>query len=683
VLFDINFMRFLIRILPVIFSFVLISSTSTTQATHLGGGQISYEWAGGNVYNVQLVFYRDCKGIGMGNSIPIQVSDSCSKSRTETLTRDFKEEIPVLCPSDSTSCQGGQYSYPGFERVIYSGVVSLAPNCGEYVISFQTCCRNGITNLNHSNNESYYIETVINPDNIPANNSPKFNAFPALFVTDSALHNLNLGAIDPDGDSLVYSLVQPKNSPNDTVPYASGLSPSKPIYSTTPIAFDSSTGELEVTPVGPATYTIAVKVEEYRNDELIGSVIRDYTLDVIQTEANRIPNIYHPSPTPVSGQKTFTINACAGDSITFPIHTDGPDQDDSTHLSMINYSGWNELANHGATFTTSYGVDSTAEGLFTWSIDSSNVRYRPYSFSLVVEDKNCGANGYQVFQYQIFVRCPYPNQSGPLTAHAGSDTSICISGTPVKLGEEPYAKGGTPPYTFDWALSPSYQTGQNFVTNSAVTYTQPDSGINRYILKVTDANAQVVCDTVQIVADVTTALSFNQDKVYCAWDTISLEGMTNKNTQAWWYNSDSSFVTNTSQVEVSPSKQTTYIFASQGANNCVARDSVTLMPDSAKCCPQDVDLRLNNSSISSSALCLDTVSFALGGGHVQLEGGVWPSPDTIVNEYWIKLTPPGVQHDTLPFLTRLPHTMQKIPFSQQTLMFTYSWLTMVASIRIH
>ena len=104
------------------------------------------------------------------------------------------------------------------------------------------------------------------------NNSPTFSQYPTPFVCAGNYFCYNNGAIEIDGDSLVYSLVTPLSN-TGTVTYISPYSPTNPVGGGS--LFDPSTGNLCVTPPTIVAGVVAMKVSEYRNGVLIGSIIRD------------------------------------------------------------------------------------------------------------------------------------------------------------------------------------------------------------------------------------------------------------------------------------------------------------------------------------------------------------------------------------------------------------------------
>ena len=120
------------------------------------------------------------------------------------------------------------------------------------------------------------------------NNSPDFTEYPTPYLCVNQQFCYNNGAIDVDGDSLVYSLVTPLNTANGgTVNYNFGYSYMNPIDGTT--SFDSLTGDLCMFPISQQVTVVAMKISEYRNGVFIGSVIRDIQIIILGNCATTPP----------------------------------------------------------------------------------------------------------------------------------------------------------------------------------------------------------------------------------------------------------------------------------------------------------------------------------------------------------------------------------------------------------
>ena len=128
--------------------FILILSISATvglipykaYATHLAGADISYTCLGGNSYQIDLTFYRDCSGSYPPNGVTIEfTSVSCNMFFTDVLlrTNNTGNEITYPCPGLSTTCTDSASStVPGIQQWHYSGVINFPMQCFDWVISW-------------------------------------------------------------------------------------------------------------------------------------------------------------------------------------------------------------------------------------------------------------------------------------------------------------------------------------------------------------------------------------------------------------------------------------------------------------------------------------------------------------------------------------------------------------------
>jgi hypothetical protein len=89
---------------------------------------------------------------------------------------------------------------------------------GRFVISYYEHNRNaGILNMSNSVETPFYIETVIDIDPLFCDNSPVLTVPPIDKACTGTTFFHNPGAYDPDGDSLSYVLVEPKQDRLDAV----------------------------------------------------------------------------------------------------------------------------------------------------------------------------------------------------------------------------------------------------------------------------------------------------------------------------------------------------------------------------------------------------------------------------------------------------------------------------------
>jgi gliding motility-associated-like protein len=432
-----------------------IQSNTEAYASHAQGGDLTYTCLGGNQYRLRLAFYRDCSGTNAPGSVNIDInSATCNQNLSVTLLpiAGTGQDVTPICPSMTTVCNGGPN--PGVQEWIYEGNVTLPQACTDWVFSFTLCCRNAAINtIVNPGGENIYIETHLNNVAAPCNNSPTFSNIPVPFICSGQSYCFNHGAVDPDGDSLAYSLITPETGPNTTVTYISPYSASQPLQSSPAVSFNNITGDICMNPTQIIVTVMAVRVEEWRNGVMIGSVIRDIQLHTISC-TNNLPTI-----TGINGGNNFSASVCAGNTFSFYVNSSDPDAGQNLTVT------WNG-AIPGATFTTSGGP--LPSGTFTWTPTAANISSTPYCFTITVNDDACPYAGSQTFAFCITVTGFGLNitSSGTNCGASNGNASVTVS-------------GGNGPYTYAWS-----PTGGN----NASTFGIP---AGNYSVNVTDATGCV------------------------------------------------------------------------------------------------------------------------------------------------------------------------------------------------
>ncbi len=393
-------------------------------ATHFAGSDLTYTCLGGNTYLITFTFYRDCSGASAPTSQT--VSFSCSSNSqfnfTATLQRipGTGQEITPGCSAVPTHCSGGN-GY-GIQEYVYQATVTLAP-CNSWTIQTSSCCRNTVSTV--SGQGSWTMLAHLNNLTAPCNSSPTFSNKPVAVVCQGQSFCFNHGALDPDGDSLVYSFYAPYTNYPATVPYNGSYSATQFLQSSTPITIDPVTGDICFTPSLIQSTVTGVKVEEYRTINgvatLIGTVYRDLQMKVVQCN-NNIPvlsgmdttmsHTYNPNDT------TYRIDVCLSpDPIEFDIN--GFDADTFNPGTTGNPEKFSISWNNGiptGNFTTYYNGTDSAYAHFSWlptAADVGNIK----CFTATIQDEACPYNGFQTFSYCILVR--------GMQVDIGSDTLLC------------------------------------------------------------------------------------------------------------------------------------------------------------------------------------------------------------------------------------------------------------------
>jgi gliding motility-associated-like protein len=319
--------------------------------------------------------------------------------------------------------------------------VTLPANCPDWVFSYSLCCRNGaITNITTPDGDDMYIFARLNNSVVTCNSSPTFSNKPVPFACLNQDYCFSHGASDPDGDSLVYSLITPYQSAGSRVQYLTGFDSAQALSSAPAILFNTATGEICMHPTSLEVTVMAVLVKEYRNGVLIGAVERDLEITVT-TCGNDLPDI-----SGMDGTTSRTDTICANAPYCFTVTSSDIDSSQNTFIR------WDSTIS-AATFIVDTAYRSSAQ--FCWTPRDADISSIPHCFTITVEDDNCPYLGYQVYSYCLTVE--------GIRAHAGADLITVCNTNAVLLAS---ATGGSGSYTYQW------NTGQsgNSISASAGQY---------------------------------------------------------------------------------------------------------------------------------------------------------------------------------------------------------------------
>ena len=314
-------MKKLVLLLGIVFGLMIVPNENL-KASHVSGGDFQYTCLGGDSFLVTLNIYRFCGGASMPTTVNITFNSPCG-NQTATVQRDSIKEVSQLCPQEIQNSQCNNGNLPGMQHGFFSTIVVLPPcAAGPWTMSYSLCCRNSTNNL--SGQPQYTIDALLDNFNGPCNNSPKFEGQPIPYVCAGSQVNYSFGAIESDGDSVVFTLDQPlSNNITTPAPYQGGYSPTNPFN--VPVTLNPNTGQLTFTPVftaGVPFWVIKVCANEYRNNILVGKVCRDVQFTV-QNCNNQIPYMTSNGITNFSGNgvqiDSNTVELCIGNNINFDI----------------------------------------------------------------------------------------------------------------------------------------------------------------------------------------------------------------------------------------------------------------------------------------------------------------------------------------------------------------------------
>jgi len=291
----------------VFFSLLFLFTIGEGKATHMVGGDFTYRCLGNGYFEITLTIRRDCyfgaDDAEFDEKAIIAIFDQYNgplKPNQGGIIKLKYQGNDTLSESLSVEC-GMLGDLVCVHEAIYRDTIRLPkPQKGRvHRLYYQRCCRNeSLLNVESplETGNSYMIEIDENAY-LECNNSPVFKQWPSIYICANEPLLFDHSAIDEDGDSLVYKLYTPflggtkvKPKPEihaDFVPYldkqitwASGYSENNVFASSDPLKIDPVTGIITGTPEEVGQYIVGVKVEEYRNGELLSVVRRDFEYNV-------------------------------------------------------------------------------------------------------------------------------------------------------------------------------------------------------------------------------------------------------------------------------------------------------------------------------------------------------------------------------------------------------------------
>jgi len=381
--------------LPILILMLFLFNPQKAQATHVVGSDVAYVCTGTpGVYQVTFKLYRDCQGVQLCANCPTSLSPSCGISidirgsavpagsglptspcagvsfgtqNLTVVTAVSGFDVVQLCAIEKTICTNcgsrtpGTFT-PGIEVYTFTGNINLSAlpaSCCLVSIGWNTCCRNNaITTLANPGSLNFYTEALINRCATPCNSSPTFTNDPVAVTCAGQDFTYNLGAIDPDGDSLSYAFGQSLVGAGSAAPYVTPYSPivplpylgapiqSPPALPPTGINIDAVTGDIRFRPMGNFVANLIIEVRQWK---MVGGVptLMGVTRRDIQFYSKFCPNNNPPvlrtfdnNGILTSPQPNFSYSVCAGQQLCFIVSAwDNTASTDSTDMS------WNAPTN--------------------------------------------------------------------------------------------------------------------------------------------------------------------------------------------------------------------------------------------------------------------------------------------------------------------------------------------------
>jgi gliding motility-associated-like protein len=407
------------RLITRLFLFVLLFFCNTAFASHIVGLELYYTYISGNDYTVTLVAYGDCGPASatvfatLPTSTPtICIYDGGTLVNSIVLAVQAPStgiEVTPVCPKDvlNTQCTDITKPYPGIKKFVYSGVFTMPYQSATWRFVFEGSMGGtgtfagraaAITNI-ISGTDTHLEDTL---DNTIFNNSnPIMTTVPTPFFCLNNSDSYNPGAVDADGDSLSFSLVDAISgsgacgTPAVPVTYNAPFSGAAPLGVTTgSFNFDQHTGQISFFPNILQRAVVVYNVDEYRRGTFVGSCQREMTFLVLP--CTDIP----PSGdlNGVTAGQIFTNNRMkiCKNSGPFTLFIN-PTEPDTSNTIAVSASGLPT----GSTFSVTN--DSTNHPNCTFSWTSDGIAPGLYIFYLTFRDNACPLSGTQTNAYSVSI----------------------------------------------------------------------------------------------------------------------------------------------------------------------------------------------------------------------------------------------------------------------------------------
>lgn len=282
------------------------------KATHIVGGEMFYDYLGGDSFRISLHTYIDCENgsdlaLALDTVAHIGIFSATTRALIDSIRVDTLRTVEVNDVNYNCLIPPSNICVRQFR---YETVVVLPDIPGGYIIAYQRCCRNTtVINVRDQDDTggTYWVRI---PDrfSLGNNSSPRFKQLPPNFLCVNNSFSFQHKAEDPDGDSLVYSLCIPYNGANPLAPYPTVPAPPpynnigmNPGFGVTNFMFarprlniNPQTGRLSCVPRRTGQFVVGICVQEYRNGVLLSTVTRDFQFNVINCQFDVVTSFTLP-----------------------------------------------------------------------------------------------------------------------------------------------------------------------------------------------------------------------------------------------------------------------------------------------------------------------------------------------------------------------------------------------------
>jgi hypothetical protein len=657
----------------------LAFGSQESMATHMAGGDIEYICVGPRRWLIRLTVYRYCDP----GAADLCFSFSCPQSMTATPSptvaggglnpngctanpssipftvqlvkvEDVGKGNVARCGQQSkNNCSNlgavapGPYR-PSIERYTFEGELNMnlpslnaASTCPYWDIGWSYCCRNSTENI--QGQPSFWIQATINifdrSGNPCSNNSPVMKNEPVAIFCAGQEYVFNMGAVDPDRDSLSYQIIKSLQSANTPVNYNSPYSEKYPfpLVSTLPphsafpgspfVVLDTASGDLSLNALNTSTQPIggdlSVRIFQWNWREepagsgiikpfIVGITMRNLQIYSIPCPGNNPPR-FATDPSLPNGNPKYNWTTCAGDQICFTVIAKDTDFKPANNPPIIDstFISWNfgivRPANK-LSFKPDYNPNATPpekpredRWKFCWQTEEGDGSTLPYYFTIQGEDNRCPNPGRVIRAFSIKV-LPSPKADilkedkfcGKWVVRMRkTDIKQTLSFAKLEIAKDPYDptfSGGAVTQSTGNANPAGSGTGPRVILTDSVQLKLGGIYYIRYTVRSPAIGVDPLgyCEHIyldSIIVD-TAVTAFARDTFVCKYSTVPIEAIAKWGkapyTYRWFRNTTTGTPVNGPNFQqnriytAGDTVQTKYILRVQDLSGCVSLDSMIL-----------------------------------------------------------------------------------------------------------
>lgn len=438
-------------------TFLLVWSVLLARATHIVGGELQFESLrssiNGATHRISLnLYFDDINGQPGANDLTVVISVFRKRDNARMGDLEMPRVASALIPYSNPLCTSAGASLRTRLIRYSSDVIFRQQEFDDpqgYYIVWERCCRNNIiTNIVRPQDAAtvFYLEMPpLYQNRRPyVNSSPQFTTVKGDFICLNRPFTFDFSAVDPDGDSLRYSLVTPLNGYSNTInpkpiaqpsssypaiTWGAGFSATTAIIGNPPLTINPRTGQLSVTATQLGLHVFSVMVEEFRAGKRIGLVRRDFQLKVIDCPMSAPPVVMARE----QGEKEFykpgqTMEMTVGEQRCIDLFFTDKDPNSRLNLKVqalhpnpLQYT----ITPTQVTLTT--GSD-TARAQICLGECAESADSRPLRFQVIASDESCPLPQHDTLTISVFVR-PRANQKPKVSTTLANNRATVMVGT--------------------------------------------------------------------------------------------------------------------------------------------------------------------------------------------------------------------------------------------------------------